>query len=351
MLRPDPIGPPRLPVDLRRAFGTHRTLPVGDPQALGAMLFDGNTGGVPSLSLLPPRCGGALRRLGVTDLDGVKELQRSSGAMGGRIRLLQAVLREHVEGAHLLDLDLDGKLDAEDLIVTTDASGALKTRELGVELRDHVRIGAAVVSACRALARASPRFGVSHSHQFSSRFWLPVAESGCGAFEIRPGVLPSEAIRDIQVHPKRYRFDCGTAIVVVFYTAMLELLGEKTFNRVCANLEVGPWWLGPNLAEHLHGSGDISRAATPQSRRELRPGDHVRFCNWDVSAAGRRGGWSGENAIYLGNGLYYGHPFGICNEKTIVDHLNAHRRWLFPRSATLTRYRMQLQSSILDLAR
>ena len=66
------------------------------------------------------------------------------------------------------------------------------------------------------------------------------------------------------------------------------------------------------------------RSAAPESL--LRAGERGYITNWDVSSEGSRLGWSGENVVYLGNGLYYGHPFGIRSAEHIIKYMNGHRR-------------------------
>ena len=58
--------------------------------------------------------------------------------------------------------------------------------------------------------------------------------------------------------------------------------------------------------------------------RPLAAGEHGYIRNWGVSPEAVRGGWYGENVIYLGDGKYYGHPFGIATGETIVKFLNQH---------------------------
>ena len=63
--------------------------------------------------------------------------------------------------------------------------------------------------------------------------------------------------------------------------------------------------------------GRPSQAIAPRLNRFVKP-------------AARLEGWNGENVIYLGDGKYFGHPFGISDKPTILAYLNSVRRTDIP---------------------
>ncbi len=287
-------------------------------------------------------------RTGELTVDGVTWLQQKHGSMEGQINRFQQVLETHLKDAKLLDANFDGKLDENDKIFTVDASGKIDVQSVGAALRDRMRIGAAMVGACEDMDRAGHSFALIKDQTFSADCWTP---SGNGAFALKPGVKPSDAVADIFANPSKYKFECATALVIVHYKAMLDLLGPKDFDAACASLRMGPWVYESTMAQNwnIDGSGSVEADAARQS--QLRAGDYTYFKNWEVSDTGRAAGWQGENVISLGGGRYYGHPFGIENGDHIVAYLNQNRNAGSTRSASMLQLQARLNSNVLLLDR
>jgi protein-glutamine gamma-glutamyltransferase len=158
---------------------------------------------------------------------------------------------------------------------------------------------------------------------------------------------PHKALEDIFKRGSEYTFECATAITIVHYKAMLDLLGPKDFDRICSDLRIGAWV----NEDHLHRYKSITGSAvdaTPDRRASLDVGDYGYFKNWDVSEAGFAAGWQGENVIYLGDGRFYGHPFGVTTEDEIVASLNGERKAGSTRPASFLDLRIQLLTGVLD---
>lgn len=270
---------------------------------------------------------------------------RKARPLDDHIDLYQRVLRTHLAGAHLIDANDNGELDASDVVWTRDAAGQVNVRQLGQALCERVRIGAAMTSACEDMGRARHAFALLDDQSFSRTHWQ---QEGGGTFHVRDGVRPSQALRDVFAHPDAYRFECATALVLVHYKAMLELVGDDDFDRMCPRLRVGPWETDEAFVRHTRSEGDSAVEASEERRRHFRAGDYGYIKNWDVSEKGARAGWQGENVIALGDGRFYGHPFGVTTEDSIVQHLNTHRVEGAARPAGLLDLRMELGSSILD---
>lgn len=73
------------------------------------------------------------------------------------------------------------------------------------------------------------------------------------------------------------------------------------------------------------------------------PGDCVYFENPDHDEETPE--WQGENAILLGNNLFYGHGIGITTAQGIIDELNSNRKPNATISASLTTHIISLDSS------
>lgn len=291
--------------------------------------------------------------------DAVDYLQGRIGSMHGHVKRYQQVLVGHVKDAKLLDANFNGRLDADDLIFTQDAQGQVNTQRLGKSLRDQVLIGAAMVDAAYAMDAADHSF-IDEDIVGNPRFWAVAHESeaavGQGHLELRPGVSPSEALEDVFANPDQYEFECGTAIVILRYKAVLELIGANDFDRVCADMVVGQWKADPNVqalweVESSDDGSGMPEEADDRDIAAIRPGDYAYFMNFDVSDEGAAAGWSGENVIALGNGLYYGHPFGVVADTEIVAKLNKHRNEGSDVDAALMDYRARMSARVLDLDR
>jgi protein-glutamine gamma-glutamyltransferase len=208
-----------------------------------------------------------------------------------------------------------------------------------------VKIGAALVGACEDMDKAHHQFALIQDQTFNPSLWAP---SGNGAFTLKPGVRPSDAVKDIFNNPGLYQFECATALVIVHYKAMLDLLGPKDFDTVCAKLTMGPWVYESTLAANWTVSGQEADA-TAERQAELRAGDYTYFKNRDVSDAGLAAGWQGENVISLGGGKFYGHPFGISTQEHIVDYLNLNRKAGSTITAAMLDLQARLRSELLRL--
>lgn len=283
------------------------------------------------------------------DFKAVDYLQGKIGAMEGHVDRYQQVLVEHLKGAKILDANFDGKLDANDLVFTKDAAGKVDVKKIGQALCDKVRIGGAMVDAAYAMNKAQHEFG---DLKVNSKLWRAEGTE-LGIMHLRAGAKPADALRDIFAQPEKYQFECATAICVIRYKAILDLIGEKDFNRIMGDLKIGPWEQENDAAKAWSVRGkaqDGSKIAASEKdvKADLKPGDYTYFKNWSVSLSGWSGGWQGENVIYLGGGKYYGHPFGVTTGQAIVDHLNTNRQNRGNvKSASLMDLRASLDPSIL----
>lgn len=287
------------------------------------------------------------------EFEALDYIQGRVGSMNGHIDGFQKVLKAHIAGAKLLDANFDGKLDENDLVFTKDAQGQVQIEKIGKALSDRVRIGESIVRASHEMAKAKHGFG---DLDFNPGAWhADEDEDFPTTMYANPGVPASVALMDIFNNPDMYQFECATAQVIVRYRAMLDLLGEEDFNRICGDLRIGVWDQEDHAAEIWKVSGRASAAGgheevtMPEAERgKVKPGDYTYFKNWDVSPSAKEAGWQGENVIALGDGMYYGHPFGIVSDEKIIQYLNKNRNPGSTRSASLLDLHARVDSKLLE---
>ncbi len=234
----------------------------------------------------------------------------------------------------VFDANLNGTLDKDDRILHK--RGRLK--RINESKIAEVQVRTAVVSAARELNDAGPKFAPTlWDQRFNSDHFERVADNG--VFSNKPGVSASAAVDSIFDKPKRNSFDCGTASKrVVLYRALQNLLGQRDFDRVFKNLTIGQTIASPELSIELRPTGgtSVEKVAPERFVHELLPGDIVYFGKDAPTASDRRSGTSGEWAIYLGEGMFYGHGESIGDLKTF-------QKW-----GKLRHRKFSLNSSVVD---
>lgn len=158
--------------------------------------------------------------------------------------------------------------------------------------------------------------------------------------QVKAGVSPSAAMASFLESSSKYRLDCGMAVQMMQMSAMYEALGPRAFDEAMAKNGGAVAKLGGTggalqaMSRMIREDPDADpRRRPPEARpgsdtwlgKEERPGDTVYFDNPGATDADRRGGWGGENSIYLGeeNGkrMYFAHPLGIVSEDEIGKEL------------------------------
>jgi len=188
--------------------------------------------------------------------------------------------------------------------------------ELVFELKGRTR----VAEAAFQLHTGGAGFAVFANSRCNERYWTRTRDGG---FRLRADAAPAEAVNDIFINGRLYAFECATAIVIIFYKAVLEMVGVRIFNRRFAGLFVRDWQHDRDL-----------RLKTFRGLREAYLGDVLYFRNPDVNPAESE--WQGENAVVLGDDRYFGHGIGFSSAETIIRALNNHRKPGAARSAYLT---------------
>jgi protein-glutamine gamma-glutamyltransferase len=180
------------------------------------------------------------------------------------------------------------------------------------QLKFELKMRKEIVSAANALNRSSMSFEVFRESKCNPDFWIRHDDGG---FELKAGVKPADAIRDIYKNSAEYGTECATAIQIIYYKALLEIFPEDAFNKLFDDIYLMNWH---RLSRELSGTGVMRPVNTDL------PGDRRYFSNPDVDPETPE--WQGENVIDMGDGVYYGHGLGKHSADAIIRALNENRR-------------------------
>ena len=95
-----------------------------------------------------------------------------------------------------------------------------------------------IILSARAMGYSRVRFESFEKARCNPQFWHL---SPAGGFILNPGVLPSDAVRDIFRSGALYAFDCSTAIMIIYYHALLNSIDDQLFNQLFSNLYLYSW--------------------------------------------------------------------------------------------------------------
>ncbi|MGG4268275.1 protein-glutamine gamma-glutamyltransferase [Peribacillus simplex] len=196
------------------------------------------------------------------------------------------------------------------------------------ELKFDTHLRRLVIEAAISLDKSEAEFSTLEDSQSNEQYW---SLSKDGTFTLQPGVSPHVALVDIFINGGLYAFECGTAIVVIFLKAILDLVGTRNFDYLFSNLFLYDWRPPENMALNVRQGTDYT------------PGDCLYFKNPEHAVESPE--WQGENAILLGEDLLFGHGIGITNSQGIIDELNSNRKPNTTISAFLTNHIISLDSS------
>jgi len=135
-----------------------------------------------------------------------------------------------------------------------------------------------------------------------------------GGFILKDGIAPSVAINDISINSSKYGTECATAMIIIYYQALLNIFKDKFFNNLFPKIHLMNWHY---IDDNLEDVGYIKK------RSDYLPGDRRYFSNPDVDPVTPE--WQGENVIDLDNKIFFGHGIGIGNSDEIISELNKFR--------------------------
>lgn len=179
------------------------------------------------------------------------------------------------------------------------------------QLKFELSLRASIVTASRELNDSYFSFKVFRKSECNPEYWNRTNEGG---FLLKEGVKPSEGIKDIYINSSMYGNECATAMVIVFYKALVDIYPEELFNKMFPNIHLMNWhYIDRDLKIRYY-----------EDQEDYLPGDCRYFKNPDVNPMTPE--WQGENVIDLGDGTYYGHGIGIETGEEMISALNDYRK-------------------------
>jgi protein-glutamine gamma-glutamyltransferase len=179
-----------------------------------------------------------------------------------------------------------------------------------------------IMESSQALCKSGVFFSDFKNSQCNTAYWHLTNH---GRFQLKSGIAPQDAIRDIFTNGGLYAFECAMAVVIVLHKALLDSMDPKQFDMLFSDLLLFDWHSNSNL--HLIERTDIEKAVT---------GDVVYFENPEFDPI--LPWWKGENVVMMEDGLYYGHGhgLGIASAEKVISVLNKYRMPGSTKSAFLT---------------
>lgn len=195
------------------------------------------------------------------------------------------------------------------ILATSDYTYNYSSKE---RLQFELKLRREIINAAEALFHSGLKFRIFYKAIANSDYWIVTHEGG---FALRPDVKPSDAIRDIYSNGYKYGTECATAMLMIYYKALLEVFPEDAFNQMFNHIYLMNWH---RIAPELREIGLTRRT------NDHLPGDRRYFVNPDVNPETPE--WQGENVIDLGGGIYYGHGIGRYTAPVFINALNQNRR-------------------------
>lgn len=179
------------------------------------------------------------------------------------------------------------------------------------QLKFELTLRKEIIEASKQLYRSGMGFEIFRETRCNPDYWKRTEEGG---FLLKSGVKPSKAIMDIYENGSKYGTECATAMMIVYYKALLTVFGDTLFDKTFPKIELMNW----------HHIDPLLREVGYIVKRDVYlPGDRRYFANPDVDPLVPQ--WQGENVIDLGGDQYYGHGIGIRNAEQIIRALNQNR--------------------------
>lgn len=175
--------------------------------------------------------------------------------------------------------------------------------------------------------RYATRSGDPEDGWLDPKYWDKV---GFYQFLLMLGVAPAPAVGSI-FGGKDNVLECNSAMVAVEYGSMLDTMGNNAFNQRMAggSLIISPYHQPPGgVGQHPLFKEGMIETVMITSTKDLIPGDWVYFRNIaDYLTKHPNGFWSGEHALYLGDGKFQGFGTTVLTERELremlLDNYNA----------------------------
>lgn len=221
------------------------------------------------------------------------------------------ILRGNGRAQDIEDNYTNGSAERKILSQINDSENTFTYKSLE-ELIFEIEMRAQIIYASIALHMSQLRFAVFRETTCNEKYW---DRQKNGGFRLRDDVKPSDAVKDILENSYMYATECATAMVIVYYLALLQMYPDELFDRAFSKITLMNWH---SIDRKLREIGMMNRKSYDIM------GDRRYFKNPDVDLSVPH--WQGENVIDLGNDRYYGHGIGIKSAEKIIKHLNENRK-------------------------
>lgn len=179
------------------------------------------------------------------------------------------------------------------------------------QLKFEIRMRREIIDSSYELNNSDMGFAIFRKSKCNPEFWDRESDGG---FVLKAGVKPSDAVRDIFVNSSKYATECATAMMIIYYKALLDIYPEALFNKTFPSIELMNW-------HHINRL--LREVGLMKKQNDYIPGDRRYFVNPDVDPLTPQ--WQGENVIDLDGKKYYGHGIGIADAERIIKALNNNR--------------------------
>lgn len=180
---------------------------------------------------------------------------------------------------------------------------SLARLEFEIKLRSHI------VAAARKLYESGANFAILKDSRCNPRYWMLTDQGG---FQLKENTEPADAIDDIFRNGSRYAFECATAIVIIYYKAVLDSIGRQNFNQLFPSVFL------------FDGIYDKKLGIRWNKEGEYLPGDVQYFKNPEYNPKNPE--WQGENVVLIEHDVYFAHGIGMETKKQIISYLNKVRK-------------------------
>jgi len=178
-----------------------------------------------------------------------------------------------------------------------------------------------IVNSAVGLNKSELSFAVFKKSVCNPVYWHRTPNGG---FLLREGVNSGEAINDIFINGNKYATECATAIMIIYYKALLDTYGGELFSKQFPKIYLMDWYVTETL---------LTEVASVHPSADILLGDRGYFNNPDYEPDAPE--WEGENVIILPDSMYYGHGIGMTTANEIIKDLNSRRKDFASRSAYL----------------
>lgn len=169
-----------------------------------------------------------------------------------------------------------------------------------------------IVNSAIELNKSGMDFKIFKESKCNDKFW---ERTDSGGFKLKENVKPNNAIQDIFINGNQYGTECATAMMIVYYKALLNVFGENRFNETFPNIYLMDW----DVREPL-----LREVRTVNPAADVLLGDRKYFSNPEFNEETPE--WQGENVIVLDKEKHYGHGIGIKTAEQMIEALNLNRK-------------------------